>query len=134
MVSRRVLILSLLALSACATGPERSPEVYEGRPEAPTPAAVPPETVEPGQRSASETLLDRARGARYSGDLVSAEALLLRAQRLDPANPEVYLELAELYAQRGQDDSSRSAAQRGLLYCDAGSCHRLRELARPPGN
>ena len=131
MVSRRVLILALLALSACATGPERSPEVYEGRPETPTPAAVPPESVEPGQRSAGETLLDQARGARYSGDLEGAEALLLRAQRLDPANPEVYLELAELYALLGQAASSRAAAQRGLLYCDAGSCRRLRDLAAP---
>lgn len=131
MVSRIVLIATVLLLAACATGPERSGEVYRGDESAPTSAAVPQEAVEPGQRRASDDLLSRAQGARLAGDLGRAEALLQRAQRVDPGNPAVYLELAELYSQRGQPASARAAAERGLLYCDTGSCHRLRELARP---
>lgn len=131
MVSRIVLIVCLALLAACAGSPERSPEVYRSDSDAPTPAAVPPETTDPGQRRASSELVVRARSARQAGDLDRAEALLQRAQRLEAGNPEVYLELAELYAQRGQDVSARAAAERGLLYCESGSCHRLRELAAP---
>jgi Flp pilus assembly protein TadD len=75
--------------------------------------------------------LGEAREARRRGDLRRAEAVLQRAQRLDPANALVYLELAQLYLQRGQPESARAAAERGLLYCDAGSCDELREIARP---
>ncbi len=131
MVSRIVLITLFALLTACAAAPERSREVYQGDASAPTSAAVPPETVEPGQRRASDDLLSQAQGARLAGDLDRADALLQRAQRLDPGNPAVYLELAELYIERGQPASARAAAERGLLYCSAGSCHRLRELAVP---
>lgn len=131
MVSRVVLIVLLLLLGACAAAPERSSEVYERNPETPTPAAVPPEQTDPGQRRASSELVVRARSARQEGNFDRAEALLQRAQRLEASNPEIYLELAELYAERGQSGSAQAAAERGLLYCESGGCHRLRELAQP---
>lgn len=138
MVSRTLLIAFLaLGLAACATGPQQQPEaVYEqeeAEEEAPvkTPAAVAPPQTEPGLRTASAGLLEQARSARLSGDLDQADALLLRAQRLDPGNALVYLELSKLYIQRGQHASARAVAERGLLYCDATSCEELRELARP---
>lgn len=138
MVSRTFLIAFVsLWLAACATGPQKEPEALPEQPEEvkevpeKTPAAVAPPETEPGLRTASAGLLDQARSARRSGDLDRADALLLRAQRLDPGNALVYLELAQLYIQRGQHDSARAIAERGLLYCDATSCEELRKLAQP---
>ena len=135
MVSRAFLIAFLsLCLAACATAPPGAPETVDEQeqvkpvPEK-TPATVAPPETEPGLRTASAGLLDQARSARLNGDLDRADALLLRAQRLDPGNALVYLELAQLYIQRGQHASARAVAERGLLYCDATSCDELRELA-----
>ncbi len=143
MVSRTLLIALLsLFLAACATEPEQpatTPEaaletVPEPEPPEPverTPAEVAQPQADPGLRTASTGLLDQARAARLNGNLDRADALLLRAQRLDPGNALVYLELAHLYLQRGQERSARAVAERGLLYCDATSCEELRALARP---
>jgi Flp pilus assembly protein TadD len=131
-VSRVVLIGLLLAgLAACAVGPEKPAAVYESVPAQPdrTPAAVAPPPVDAGVRQASNSLLLEARSARADGTLDRAEAMLQRAQRIDPANAAVYLELAELYSQRGQYGESRSVAERGLLYCSGRDCDSLRELA-----
>lgn len=138
MVSRTLLIAFLsLCLAACATAPQQAPETVQEQEEVKevvpekTPAAVAPPETEPGLRTASAGLLDQARTARLGGDLDRADALLLRAQRLDPGNALVYLELAHLYLQRGQNASARAIAERGLLYCDATSCDELRKLAQP---
>ena len=132
MVSRIVLTALLGALlAACAARPERPEAVYETPVERPdqTPAAVEPPRVDSGLRQASDSLLSEARAARADGALDRAEALLQRAQRIDPGNATVYLELAELYSLRGQDQASRSVAERGLLYCSARDCDALRKLA-----
>jgi hypothetical protein len=132
MVSRLVLIGSIAAgLAACAVPPERPEAVYESAPAKPeqTPAAVPPAEVDVGVRQASDGLLLEARRARADGALDRAQAALQRAQRIDPANAAVYLELAELYSQRGQHGESRSVAERGLLYCTGRECDTLRKLA-----
>jgi Flp pilus assembly protein TadD len=134
MVSRTLLIALLgLGLAACASDPVRAPDEQPSVPAVveKTPAAVAPATSEPGLRTASAGLLEQAREARRRGDLQRADALLQRAQRLDPANALVYLELARMHQQRGEMGAARAAAERGLLYCDAGSCEDLRELARP---
>ena len=134
MVSRAFLITVLgLLLNACASEPTRTGSETESEPAAParTPVSVAPAASEPGLRTASASLLDQAREARRLGELQRADALLQRAQRLDPGNALVYLELARLHQQRGEAEAARAAAQRGLLYCDAGSCDDLRELARP---
>jgi Tfp pilus assembly protein PilF len=131
-VSRIVLISLLLAgLTACAVRPERPAAVYDSPGAQPehTPAAVEPPQVDAGVRQASNSLLFEARGARADGELARADALLQRAQRIDPANAAVYLELAELYSQRGQREESRSVAERGLLYCQGRDCDSLRPLA-----
>ncbi len=134
MVSRTLLIALLgLLLSACAGDPQRpaseSPPASTSVEK--TPARVEPSPAEPGLRTASAGLLEQAREARRRGELQRADALLQRAQRLDPGNALVYLELARLHQQRDEPAAARAAAERGLLYCDAGSCEELRELARP---
>jgi len=133
-VSRPVLIALVLLLSACAGQPQRTEEARQDAPpeqSTRTPATVAPEPLNSGVREASDSLLADARSARAQGRLDAADRLLQRAQRIDPANPGVYIELAELYAQRGQVAASRTAAQRGLLYCEGESCPALRRLASP---
>jgi Tfp pilus assembly protein PilF len=138
MVSRTFLIAFIsLCIAACATAPEAPEAVPEPaedavEEEAPrkTPATMRQPETDPGLRTASTGLLEQARAARMRGDLERADALLLRAQRLDPGNALVYLELARLYMQRGQEVSARAMAERGLLYCDATSCEELRALVR----
>ncbi len=136
MVSRAFLIALLgtgLGLAGCASEPMRSSDAPADSPAVveKTPASVAPAAAEPGLRTASAGLLDQAREARRRGDLLRADALLQRAQRLDPGNALVYLELSRLHQQRGEEGAARAAAERGLLYCDATSCDELRALARP---
>ena len=131
-VPRPLLIGLLLAgLAGCAGGPEPREAVYEMPPAEPgqTPAAVAPPPVDTGVRQAGNSLLVEARQARESGDFNRADALLQRAQRIDPTNAGVYLGLAELYVLRGQDAAARSVAERGLLYCQGQECDRLRDVA-----
>lgn len=132
MVSRPVLICLLVAgLAGCAGGPASREAVYETPPanSRQTPPAVAPPSVDAGVREASNSLLLQARQARADGQLDRADGLLQRAQRIDAANADVYLELAQLYSQRGKSDDARAIAERGLLYCQGRDCDRLRKLA-----
>jgi predicted Zn-dependent protease len=121
--------LASATLIACAAKPERPEAVYTPPPKGQTPAAVKPPEVDAGVRQASNSLLLEARAARGATELNRAEALLQRAQRIDPGNAAVYLELAELYSQRGQEQASRAVAERGLLFCRGDDCASLRRLA-----
>ena len=124
MVSRFVLTLGVAALvSACAGPSVQAP--------APEPAASKePEVREQtqSQGGASQSLLTQAREARLNGAFDKAEGLLLRAQRIDPRNGAVYLEMARLYATTGATEEARSIAERGLLYCTGSTCEELREV------
>lgn len=64
-----------------------------------------------------------------NGEYDRAQALLQRAHRIDPTDAEVYLDLAELYAEEGDLSASRAMAERGLLYCEPTNCGRLRVLS-----
>jgi len=122
MVSRTLLISLLCAgLFACGAPVTRQPAP------APEPPTVPGGDVPPTGAGAS--LLDEAERARRAGEPRRAENLLRRAQRFDARNPRVYLELARLYRQRGDEDAARTMAQRGLLYCARDGCAELREMA-----
>ena len=84
--------------------------------------------------------LTYVRGARYQ----EAESALLRARRLDPANPDIGLILAKLYALTGRPAEARTTLERlprdarvlyALAELDAGNPDRLREvLAAAPAN
>ena len=120
MVSRLVLMTLLAALlAACSTAP----------PQAPAPAPLPPPSAapKPGASNASLGLLDQARQARLGGDYEKASGLLQRAQRVQPENARVYLELSLLNRDQGDAQAARHVAERGLLYCDGEVCAQLRE-------
>ena len=55
------------------------------------------------------------------------DALLERAQRIDPGSADIYLALAETHQARGDLSQARATAERGLLYCNGASqCGALR--------
>lgn len=122
MVSRALLGGALLlCLAACSSPMVREP----GPVAAPVPQSTPgqADTVHPGK-----SLLLEAQQAREAGDYPRAEAVLGRAQRVDPRNAGIYLELARLYDQQGQHSAALAMAERGLLYCDRATCSQLRAM------
>ena len=78
--------------------------------------------------SARSGLVAQALAARVSGNSSRAIALLERAQRIDPDNGRLYLELARTHYAAGNAAQGRATAERGLLYCRHTECAELRAL------
>jgi Flp pilus assembly protein TadD len=94
-----------------------------------TPAPAPSITTAPD--AAYAQLLERAGSARSRGEYQQALALLERAQRIEPASPRIYLDLAATHKARGDLQQAKAAAERGMLYCRVKSeCDALRALAQ----
>lgn len=128
MVSRTFLVLCLaLVLSACSSTQTRPPEPAEESPP-PRPSPIPSEQKRDSAASASAGLLSRAQLAQQAGDYGHAQALLQRAQRIDARNAEVYLALARLHLARGDEAGAMAMAERGMLYCEGGTCKQLRRF------
>ena len=84
-----------------------------------------------GASSASHPLLVQSAQARERGDYEQSLALLERAQRIEPRNARVYLELAATHEARGDEQQAQVVAERGLLYCiERSVCEALRSYAR----
>jgi len=87
-------------------------------PSSPTPA--PPRDVAPAPRpqsdasSASSVLLQQSRTQRAAGSLPTAKASLERALRLDPNNPEIWVELGEIELQTGNTSQAATMARKAL--------------------
>jgi len=64
--------------------------------------------------SASSVLLEQSRVQRAAGSLPAARASLERALRLDPNNPEVWLEIGELELQSGNNAQAAAMARKAL--------------------
>jgi len=64
--------------------------------------------------SASSLLLEQSRVQRAAGSLPAARASLDRALRLDPNNPEVWLEIGELELQSGNNAQATAMARKAL--------------------
>jgi tetratricopeptide (TPR) repeat protein len=84
------------------------------------PAPVPQRDVAPPPRpqsdasSASSVLLQQSRTQRAAGSLPTAKASLERALRLDPNNPEIWLELGEIELQTGNTSQAATMARKAL--------------------
>lgn len=89
---------------------------------APAPAPVAPASA------AHNSLMVAALQARSAGNSARAVALLERAQRIDPDNGQLYLELARTHFDAGNAAQGRATAERGLLYCKRAECAALRAL------
>ena len=102
-----------------------------GTPPPATPAPKSEPTREPPVTSAYQALLTKAETARDQGDYETSLALLERAQRIDPDNAEIYLNLAMTHAAGGDHAQATATAERGLLYCSGrGQCDALRAYLR----
>ncbi len=122
MVSRFILIMAVVLLAACASGPQPAPPAEVSK------TSPPPVPADQGTESAASLLLADARAARRAGDYSDAAVLLQRAQRIDSRDARIYLEYASLYRDQGQLEEARAMAERGLGYCDGSVCRALREF------
>ena len=131
-----IMVLTLL-LGACGTSPYSGPTIEEGEPVpeegsvAPTPeSGTPTRPPKANNGSAQAGLIARADDARGRGDYDQALAYLERAQRIDPADADIYLGLAQTHAAAGNSSQARATAERGLLYCSGrAQCDALRSYA-----
>jgi hypothetical protein len=107
----RYAIALVVVLAGCATAPEPA-----GVPEpvpAPTPAPAPPPP--PAARSeniAVAGLMETARADVAAGRLANAAASLERALRIEPRNPRLWNELAQVRLRQGQYAQAESLAAR----------------------
>jgi Tfp pilus assembly protein PilF len=59
-------------------------------------------------------LLEQSRAQRAAGSMPAAKASLERALRLDPNNPDVWLELGEVELQSGNNAQAATMARKAL--------------------
>jgi tetratricopeptide (TPR) repeat protein len=138
---RAPLLAAFAATAACtslgvaptrpAPTPAPAPPVSSPLPEPtapPPPATLPPSLSRPeppperdvarrpqsDATAASSALLDQSRAQRAAGSLPAARATLERALRLDPNNPEVWIELGELELQTGNLTQATAMARKAL--------------------
>jgi len=110
-----VAVLSI-ALSACTTSPFGFPSPQPGpSSRAPSGSVPPPEPQRPApQANASAALLAQGQEARAAGRYSEATASLERALRIDPNNPLLWIELAEVKAADGDRTQAREMARKAM--------------------
>lgn len=117
------VLLTLLWFSGCVSVPDQAPddqrlstwqrqEERTGQLPDSTPASR-DDLVDSLQRSARE----RAAVGQWS----QAEALVLRALRIEPQAADLYLQLAELKTRQGDTAGATAIARKGLTYADSSS-------------
>ena len=118
----------LLLLAGCAgvaTRPSTTPTPSETQPQQPGEGAI----IEPVPKSAMSgnraviALLDRAQADNESGQREAAGASLERALRIEPRNPWLWLELAQVRLAQGQYAQAITLARKSNSF--AGRQHRV---------
>ena len=108
---RRLLLLLILGLSACADLPMTS---------APAPAGDLPDSssqqgsaeTDSESREAVQALVTSSRSSRASGDYALALADVERAIRIEPRNPYLWLELGEIHLSRNDPGQAAAMARK----------------------
>jgi len=138
-LARGAMLCLVLLVSACSiySLPESEPAPVEKQPDhtvvtpPATDAKPSPRPAQPSSSAAYEPLLARAEQASAKGDYEQALALLERAQRIDPDNAKIYLDMARTHRARGDSAQASATAERGLLYCSTREqCAALRAYTR----
>jgi tetratricopeptide (TPR) repeat protein len=110
---------------------EKAPEYTPVTPPSSSPRPATPPSEPTATSSGYRSLVDKADQASARGDYEQALALLERAQRIDPDNGGIYLNLARTYTAKGDAALASATAERGLLYCSGQSqCDALRVYIR----
>lgn len=71
--------------------------------------------VRPLQNPGQRNLLQQARAAEQAGEIQQAEALLLQALKIQPRDPEILQQLAEIKLQQQQYEQANAFAQRSYV-------------------
>jgi Flp pilus assembly protein TadD len=66
------------------------------------------------ENAASAVLLEQSRGERAAGSYAEATASIERALRIDPNNPALWIELAEIKAAEGDSEQAEMMARKAL--------------------
>ena len=108
MIRTGILVLLAVALSACAQLPGTS-GTAGSREQAPIPESS-------GSQPASPTtaLLEQGRRQSANGEYDQAIASLERALRIEPANPWLWLELAQIHRSAGNERQADGHARKAL--------------------
>lgn len=112
----RYALALFVFLCSCATAPEPEP--------APEPAPPPP-VSQKQETIAVAGLMESARADVAAGRLATAAASLERALRIEPRNPRLWHDLAQVRLRQGQFAQAASLAQRSNAW--VGSDTALRE-------
>ncbi|TCO82423.1 TPR repeat protein [Plasticicumulans lactativorans] len=108
-----------------APAPAPAPAAAAAEPAARAPAPPPAEINRQGN-PAVVALLDSAAGFVQSGDLDKAAAALERAQRIEPRNPSILYDLAQVRAHQGQYGQSEALAQKSIGLAGADNALKAR--------
>ena len=122
MIRTGILVLLAVALSACAQLPG-TPGTAGSR----EPAAL-PETGTPAPASPTAALLEQGRRQSADGDYDHAVASIERALRIEPGNPWLWLELAQIHRSAGNERQADGHARKALSL--AGTDRAAEQAAR----
>lgn len=116
------VLLALLWFSGCVSVPVEQPDdprrsTWERKEER---AGQPIETTTVTRSSLVDSLQRSARERAAVGQWDQAEALLLRALRIEPQAADLYLQMAELKARQGDTAGATQIARKGLTYAESG--------------
>ena len=125
MIRTGFLVLLALVLSACAQlpGTPGSGSPASTREPAPTPEAGSPPPASP-----TAALLEQGRRQSADGEFDQAVASLERALRIEPGNPWLWLELAQIHRSAGNDPQADAHARKALSL--AGTDRTAEQAAR----
>jgi len=117
------LALVCAAAAGCTTVPFGYPSPQPGQSSrAPDGNAPAQEAERPApQSTASAALLEQGRDAREAGRYAEATASLERALRIDPNNPLLWIELAEVKAADGDRGQAREMARKAMTLAAGNS-------------
>lgn len=116
-------LLSVLWFSGCVSVPVEQPEdprlsTWERKEERVGQPIDPPIAT---RSSLVDSLQRSARERAAVGQWDQAEALLLRALRIEPQAADLYLQMAELKSRQGDAAGAAQIARKGLTYAESGS-------------
>jgi tetratricopeptide (TPR) repeat protein len=113
---KRLLIGMLLGLAACSTAPDKpgAPDSREVDERVREPARQQSDgvLVYPLRNPAVEALVEEAATAEAAGDLDQSAVLLERALRIQPRNPEILQQMAEIQLQKQDYEQALTFATR----------------------
>ncbi len=127
------LVTACVVAAGCSTLAPADSGSSSSEPGAAAPNRVPAPDAEdraaevPQPSAASVALLERSRSERAAGDFTAAAVSVERALRIEPNNPSLWIELAEIKAAEGDRDQAEMIARKALTL--AGSDRSIRERA-----